>query len=348
MRKKRAVSHAAVCVIVAAYNAQETIARAIRSALQAPETAELVVVDDASSDASADAARAANDGTGRLRILRLDTNSGPAAARNIAIANSSAPVLATLDADDFFLPGRLARLLALPGWDAIADDMLFVPESLVEELAEDRTPPCDAHADKVPERIASRMPPSHAASDEAPHPLDLPTFIEGNIARPGRPRGELGFLKPLIRRDFLERHGLAFDESLRLGEDFILYAQMLKAGARFLLSPSCGYCAIERPGSLSGRHRTDDLAALLAADEALLDRMEGPARTALLRHRHALAVRTHHRRTLDAKRERGLLAGLGCLMHRPALVADVTRAVLRDKLGLARPRPAPTIRRLLG
>jgi succinoglycan biosynthesis protein ExoU len=34
-------------------------------------------------------------------------------------------VIALLDADDMFLPGRLGRLLAIPGWDLIADNIAF-------------------------------------------------------------------------------------------------------------------------------------------------------------------------------------------------------------------------------
>ena len=45
----------------------------------------VIVVDDASPDATADQARAGDDGSGRLKVMRLDVNGGPAAARNLAL-----------------------------------------------------------------------------------------------------------------------------------------------------------------------------------------------------------------------------------------------------------------------
>ena len=324
MRKNQPVTQSPICVIIAAYNARETIGRAVRSALDAPEVAEVVVIDDASSDGSADAARAADDGTGRLRVLSLPRNMGPAAARNIALGESSAPIITMLDADDHVLPGRFATLLAIPGWDAIADNILFVPESMAANPA------------ILPEQRGNPVVRT----------LDIAAFVDGNVSRPDRPRGELGFIKPLIRRDFLVSHGLHYDETLRLGEDFILYARMLHAGARFLLSNAVGYCAIERPTSLSGRHRTEDLAALLAADDALLAEFTGAGRQALLRHRRQLGVKLLHRQLLDAKRERGLFAGLACLARCPRHALDVARAVWNDKRG-ANPAPSPAVRYLL-
>ena len=94
--------NADVCVIIAAKNAAETIRRAIISALRELETAEVIVVDDGSSDGTSQVSQKADDGTGRLTVARFEANRGPAAARNHAISISKAPVLAILDADDFF------------------------------------------------------------------------------------------------------------------------------------------------------------------------------------------------------------------------------------------------------
>jgi succinoglycan biosynthesis protein ExoU len=301
-----------VCVIVAAYNGERTIGRAVASALREPEVREVVVVDDASTDATSARAAGADDGSGRLAILRHDRNRGPAAARNLALRSSSADLVAVLDADDFVVPGRFARLLAMSDWDMIADNIAFLPESRAAEFAftELRDFPANGRL------------------------MELDTFVAGNIPRHGVMRGELGFLKPLMRRDFLVRNGLDYDEGLRLGEDFILYCQALAAGARFRLTDQCGYVAVERMHSLSGRHRTADLAALAGAHERLLGLAGLPADDRALVERHLGHVRRklHHRDFLDRKHSSGLPRAVTDYAGRPATLWRIAQDVARDKL----------------
>ncbi len=242
-----------VTVVIAAWRAANTIKRAVASALAQPETAEVVVVDDASNDdgATLAAARAADDGTGRLTVLALDVNSGPSRARNAAIRASKAPWITILDSDDFFEPNRLGPMMALAdkGYDLIADDLMQTPESQPGS--------------------AGRML-WFEQRDAAPIDVDLSFFVGNNIIRSSRMRRELGFLKPMIRRAFLERHGISYDESMRLGEDYDLYARSLSFGAKMRLIPWTGYVSVMRGNSLSLNHKRADLAALEAADSRLL------------------------------------------------------------------------------
>jgi len=305
-----------ICVLVAARNVERTVARAVASALAESEVREVVVIDDASRDGTARAACSADDGTGRLRVFRNPRNLGPAAARNRGLAVSTAPLIAVLDADDIILPGRFAKL-ADPGrdWDVSADNIMFVPAEQAGDFA----------------RLRAFSPGGIARK------LTFERFVAGNIRQPGKPRAELGFLKPVMRRAFLERHGLAYDEQLRLGEDYDLYARMLLAGARFRLVAACGYVALERPDSLSETHSAADLEALVAADEWILESVKGTAaREVLEAHRAQCAERAHHRRFLDAKRESGLARALYRYRRCPQLLIDAARAVLRNKLALAR------------
>ena len=304
-------SDAPVCAIIAAKDAQATIARAIRSALAEPEVGEVVMVDDGSHDDTAAIAKEAGRGDGRLTIVRLESNFGPAAARNAALERSAAPFIAVLDADDVFLPGRFAALLAKPGdWDAVADNVVFVSE-----------------------REAGTMSlPGAFAWSSRDVTLSLEKFVLGNIARHGKPRGELGFLKPLITRRFLEDHSLRYDESLRLGEDFELYVRMLLCGARFKLSGVCGYLAAERAGSLSASHRAKDLEALMRADDVLLARTLLPDhRAALQRHRAHVAARWHHRVLLASRHDVGIVGALSEAARHPRYLIDGLSGVLRDK-----------------
>lgn len=298
-------------VIIAAMNASDTIGRAVASALMQDEVAQVVVVDDASSDHTAQAAREADDGTGRLKIIVCARNLGPAAARNLAISRSVTPYIALLDADDFMLAGRFAAL-SDPGedWDLSADNIVFASAETAEQFAGKST---------------------FDTGGMAQH-LSFERFVLANISQPDRPRGELGFLKPVIRRSFLEEHGLAYNERMRLGEDFELYARMLLAGARFRIIAACGYVAIERTTSLSARHSAADLAALVAADERMLAGPLSPdARQALVAHHAQCARRMNHRRFLDAKREKGLVRALAENVALPRLIFDAAQGIAQDK-----------------
>ena len=247
-----AFSIQSVSVIIAAWRAADTIGRAISSALAQPEAGEVIVVDDASGDAGATlaAARAADDGSGRLSIIALDANGGPARARNAAMSAGQAAWICILDSDDYFEPGRLAALLshASEGCDFVADDLIQVA----------------AGADRSTGRPMWFVGPPEVQE------VSLAFFVETNIPKASRYRRELGFLKPMMRRSFLVQHGLRYDEAMRLGEDYDLYARALAAGARFRLTPAAGYVSVMRSDSLSARHSRNDLVAFAASDQRLL------------------------------------------------------------------------------
>lgn len=308
---------AGICVVIAAYNAADTIGRAVRSALDQPEVSEIRVVDDASSDATAAVAFACDDGTGRLAVRRLATNAGPSAARNIAIDDSSAPYVAVLDADDFFLPGRFAALLAIPDWDLVADNIAFVDEAALVTL--DRT--------------------AVAAHRAAPATLAPAAFVEACITKPGRYKGELGFLKPVMARTFLDRHALRYAETMRLSEDYDLYVRALMAGARFRLAAVCGYVAVERAGSLSGTHTLRDLDAVETAVARLL--AMAPAddltlRAALAKHHVQMRRKRRHRALLARKHDAGLVRALRDTARTPGDLAGLVVDIARDKLAAVR------------
>ena len=85
-----------VAVIIPAYNAAATLPRAL-SALadqDCDEPHEVIVVDDGSTDETLRLAHEAG-----VRAIQMSSPAGPAAARNVGAASSSAPILAFTDAD---------------------------------------------------------------------------------------------------------------------------------------------------------------------------------------------------------------------------------------------------------
>ncbi|MBI5137337.1 MAG: glycosyltransferase family 2 protein [Nitrospirae bacterium] len=101
----------AVSVIIPAYNREGTIARALDSVLaQTLTDLELIVVDDASTDRTAEVVAAYADP--RVRLLRHATNRRAAAARNTGIRAALGRYVAFLDSDDEWLPEKLAVQIA--------------------------------------------------------------------------------------------------------------------------------------------------------------------------------------------------------------------------------------------
>ena len=99
-----------VSAIIPAYNAEATLARAIDSCFaQTHPLLEIIVVDDGSTDKTADIARSYPS---PLR-LESQTNAGPSAARNAGARVATGEWLAFLDADDRWRPTKTERQLAL-------------------------------------------------------------------------------------------------------------------------------------------------------------------------------------------------------------------------------------------
>jgi glycosyltransferase involved in cell wall biosynthesis len=106
-----------VTFVVAAHNAEATIESALRSLVwQNVKDWEALVVDDGSSDGTAE--RAAAVGDPRISIERLPGNVGRAAARNIAVERARGRFIAIQDADDISHPKRLETLLDLVSVDS--------------------------------------------------------------------------------------------------------------------------------------------------------------------------------------------------------------------------------------
>ena len=101
-----------VTVLIPAFNAAATIRRALDSVLaQTFRDYEIIVVDDASFDATAEIV--ATQYTDKVRLLRLPRNLGESGAMNAGIAVAKGALIAFLDADDEWLPGKLVRQIAV-------------------------------------------------------------------------------------------------------------------------------------------------------------------------------------------------------------------------------------------
>jgi succinoglycan biosynthesis protein ExoO len=196
-----------VTVVIPVYNSAGTLARAVHSVLmQTLAEFELLIVDDGSTDSSFAVASAIATAEPRVRALRLPSNGGKPAAMNHAINLARGRWIAVLDADDRYLPKRLATLIAAgetSGADLVADNQLHVDP-----------------ADGALVRRAFHRPGEGRA-------VGLPDFI----AHAGiRGTFDFGILKPVVRADFIARTGLTYHTEARLAEDFYYLLDFFAAG----------------------------------------------------------------------------------------------------------------------
>lgn len=100
-----------VSVIIPVYNAEKYLTKAVESALLQPETGEVILVEDASTDKSFVICKSLVETNEKVKLIRHpnEKNKGAAASRNLGILYACNPYIAFLDADDFYLPDRFKR-----------------------------------------------------------------------------------------------------------------------------------------------------------------------------------------------------------------------------------------------
>ena len=237
-----------VSVIVPAWKAMDFIERSVKSALASTGVSlEVIVVDDASPDATFDAIKRLAAADSRVIADKLPVNGGPSAARNRALGLAKGRYIAILDADDGITAGRLASLVTLAdssGADIVADNMMEVDEGGWA--------------------LGKRQPFLKSADFTSKRGIDLTTWVEHN--HPMKSDECLGYLKPLFRRLKLIETELRYDETLRNSEDYYLVANLLAAGGRMIYAPEPGYLYQRSSGSTSHRLQPAHTATWLDAE----------------------------------------------------------------------------------
>jgi len=94
---------AKISIIIPTHNRPHLLPRAVESARAAGREVEIIIVDDASIDETAELCRSLSG----IKYLRVEVNQGVAGARNIGILAGTGEYIAFLDDDDLRLPGSL-------------------------------------------------------------------------------------------------------------------------------------------------------------------------------------------------------------------------------------------------
>jgi glycosyltransferase involved in cell wall biosynthesis len=182
-----------VSVVIPSYNRAALVVEAVGTVLsQEVKDIEVLIVDDGSTDATEGVVRAFGP---RVHYIRQD-NQGPAAARNTGIRIARAPLIAFLDSDDLWMPGKLRRQLYLLDRNPSVNLVFSGTETRTADLG----------------HILSTYQPTEAQRGDAFREILAECFVKTSSV--------------VIRREVLERVGL-FNPVLFGPEDWELFARVL-------------------------------------------------------------------------------------------------------------------------
>ena len=181
-----------VSIIIPCYNTERWVGEAIQSAMaQRREIAEIIVVDDGSSDKSLDVIKSFPH-----VVVVTQKNGGPSVARNTGLSRATGDYVVLLDADDRLQPDAVANHLTAFG-NAPDASLVYGSIDLIDE-----------NGSKIGENL---QPPAR---------FDWRDVLYGKTPSSSQ---------AMYRHDILRKIG-GFDPSLRIGEDFPLYLRLGKSG----------------------------------------------------------------------------------------------------------------------
>lgn len=206
------VKYMKVTVIIPVYNAASYLADAVDSALAQPQTGQVLLVEDGSTDNSLSVCRSLAGCHARVELLRHPDgeNHGVSASRNLGLAAARCEYIAFLDADDWYLPGRFE-----------AAERIFA---------------IDATVDGVYDAIGCAYDHGEVAAwyrgKQAPELITLSDPVDPDMLFETLMHGEKGFFCTdgiVVHRRLFDRTG-GFDTRLRMGEDTAMWIRMSVLG----------------------------------------------------------------------------------------------------------------------
>ena len=275
-----------VSVIMPAFNVAEFIEKAFETVLaQSHKNLEILVVDDGSSDETANIIRQFAQKDPRIKPHFHTQNKGVSEARNTAIRNAKGEWLAIVDPDDWLDPKRFERLLEIAEQtdaDGVADNQYFVSSKtgdIFGQLMVDEGDPIN------------EMSPADFLNNDLP---EMPGY---------------GLLKIMLKRSFVMRHGLSYRSEFPRGQDCVFYCDCLAKGARiFLTSEPYYYYRFQRLGSTTrdtiGVRTMVSIAEVQATIETFFDPSDPEISKALTYRRNLIEECLHYRRVIDPLKQR--------------------------------------------
>ena len=263
-----------VSVVMPACNAEKYLREALDSVLaQTHSNLELIVIDDASTDLTADILNSYADL--RLKIITNPSRKGAGLSRDIGIAASCGQWIAFIDADDAWLPTRLEKFLAVTS--DRHDNVVF------DNVMECST----SNNGKLTPRNMLRSSTEFHPIDQAAATITAVQLIDS----------ERMLLQPLFSRQTL-MDTLARHSNHRFGEDTYFLLKLLSRGADLIYVRQPLY--LYRVSSLSASSAADKYLLLIEIlKECLMDFRDHPAVLQALNRKITRTTDDHHRFSLS-------------------------------------------------
>lgn len=224
-----------VSIIIPLYNAENYIGACIKSILDQEMTDfEIIIIDDGSTDNGYQICADYAQDDSRVKLFKVP-NGGPAKARNFALSKASGKYIEFVDSDDILLPGALMKLKKIA--DKTDAELLVASASILDVN------------DKIIRNISFDDDRCYEVADalkqmEIPEKEKYLHYIWNKW-----------YLKELINKEHV-----SFDESLRLGEDFVFNCNVFSVVNKIMVSSSKLYGYYRRDnGSLSGKFNPQEI-----------------------------------------------------------------------------------------
>jgi polysaccharide biosynthesis protein PslF len=223
-----------ISVIVAVYNVEKYLGQCLDSLVnQTLTNIEIIVVNDASTDNSAEIINSYKSSYLNLRVINCEFNKGLASVRNIGLRAANGRYIAFADGDDW-VDIRMCEVLYQRASDDNAD-VLIADATVFFEDSKSFRPLFDQHIRQALDPRLRTMP------------FELRSEPRVLLLEP------VAWTK-LYKRSFLQKHALQFEEGMNSYEDICFHFSVLVKATRIsLLDDVLFYYRQNRPGQISGR-----------------------------------------------------------------------------------------------
>jgi glycosyltransferase involved in cell wall biosynthesis len=211
-----------VSIVMPVYNGMEWLDRTVGFLLVSDFTDfEFIMIDDGSSDGSYEKLLEFAAADGRVKVYKNETNMGIAKTRNRGMALARGKYIAPMDQDDWSLPGRLgaevAYLDAHPDVAAV-DVGTILMRKYYQGIRKARAGAISYLFDSDEQEAAL------LTAEERDENIRLSLFFSCAVPTQSA---------MMLRKDYLTEHQIAYHEDIRYADDYRLFVDLVKSGAKF-------------------------------------------------------------------------------------------------------------------